>query len=102
MTSLIDCGILLFNLRPPWFEAEDLLVEAELLPLFVLSLFAPLLEAHDTAVKTARRQTQTKRTFFILQLHIIIYVSIRKHLCKKRLRFFTVLIPAAVKQQDIP
>jgi hypothetical protein len=63
ITSLIDCGILLFALRPVWLaEAVLLLAEAE-----AVSPFA-LFDAHDTAMKAATRHAHTNRFFFILLL----------------------------------
>jgi hypothetical protein len=77
ITSLIDCGILLFALRPIWLveaeslpvEAELLLVETEFLPVEAeaVSPFA-LFEAHDATIKAATRHAHTKRFFFIFLL----------------------------------
>jgi hypothetical protein len=77
IASLIDCGILLFALRPVWLvEAESLpvemvllLAETELLAVEAeaVSPFA-LFEAHDTAIKAATRHAHTKRFFFIFLL----------------------------------
>jgi hypothetical protein len=76
--SLMDGGMLLFTLRPfRLVEAVSPVVDAALPD-----------EAHDAAVKTAMRQTQTKRVLFIFQLHIKNLVFIRKHLYKKRLNAF--------------
>jgi hypothetical protein len=77
ITSLIDCGILLFALRPIWLAEADslpvetvlLLAETELLAVEAeaVSPFA-LFEAHDTAIKAATRHAHTKRFFFIFLL----------------------------------